>query len=384
MSFFKRGAEGAKANAQFEAAAKARAEQLKNTPREFYLKLGQKARIMFLDDPDFFFKRHTTKVNGKFDSVTCMEEENDCPACMSGNIPAMVIACTILTMDGYKHTNGKEYKYQKQLLVVRGDAKTHLLDMLKKRKSLKNCIVEVSRGTQQKSPSIGAYDFEGKLPKEKFDKLIQILPKFIKSNTEQDIPVSKYLAPYDYEKVFSPLPKEQLAKMFGMANVESYGASDDFSCTDDLDTSTTDIDDLDTEISADLDIDADLDSDLDSTPELDTSDVEVPFDDAVLKKDTSEYEDLDDDELLEKMVELGCRKLVAQKMKRPARLEWIADTIAEMKEEVGDPDGDGLEERTEKELSKILKEEFSIPSKKILQMEKEDMIEAIREMRAGE
>lgn len=321
MSFFKRGAEGAKAAAQYEAAQKARIEQMKSKPRELWLKNGQKTRVMFLDDPDFYLKRHTVKVNGKWDTVTCLDDEGTCPGCISGSIASMCVACTVLTMEGYKAQSGKEYKYQKQLLIVKGDAMTHLFSMLRKRGTLKYAVVELSRGTQAKSPAIGAYDYEGKFSPEKFENFKKALPAFIKINTEKDIPVSQYLQPFDYEKVLAPLPMEQMAKLFGVST-ESYGASDEFSCADAM---GDDFNEYEAEEfnASDTDTFDTSGSDYDESPFGDNSD-NAPSDDS-----DSKFSGMSDSELVSEMVQLGCRKTAAEKMSREDKLAWITEASEE-------------------------------------------------------
>ena len=372
MSFFKKGAEGRKENERYEAAAKKRAEDQKNTPREFFLPLGGKSRIMFLDDPDFFLKRHGVKINGRWDSLTCIEDIDDCPACLSGNNNRMVLACTILTMTEYvSKQSGKKYKYMKNLLVVGGDAKTHLLSMLQKRKTLKHAIVEVSRGTQAKSPAIGAYDYEGKLPKEQWDKFLQVLPQYIKANTEQDIPVMKYLAPYDYEKVFAPLPKGEIARMFGMTDTKAYGSDDDFHCDTDLDTTS-----LDTGSTEEDSIDEFSAEASDESPFGATS-LDAELGTSAESEESVEY---DIETLRAKAISFGMRKPVAAKKPAEELKKFIAENETPEDDE---EDSESLEDKTDEELSAILTG-FGMSKKKILLMDREAMIEAITDLRAEE
>lgn len=370
-SFFKRGAEGRAASEKHEAIVKAKIEQKKNTPWELKMNRGESLKLLFLDAPDSFFyvKRHSVKVRNSYEKITCIEDMGigECPGCTAGT-PSYCLACTVITLGEQSDKNGNKYIYQKRLLVVSGDSKSHLEKLLDKRKNLKYCIIEVSRGTGEKSQVVGAYDFERKISKEGFERLKE---NIVKAKINGDIPIQTYLSPYDYEKAFAPMPLSDMRKMFGLSDaVNSYGAGqDDFASNDFLDDSPAEeanpFEEERTNESTDEPVN-DIDY-TDDITDLNTTD-DVPADDT-----ESEYSSMSEKEILALMIGRGCMPKAAKKMTTEERIKWLNDNP----EEDDEPEEVSYDEMTEKQLSQILGDK-GIPKKKILQMDREDMIEAIK------
>lgn len=369
-SFFKRGAEGRAASEKHEAAVKAKIELKKNTPWELKMNRGESLKLLFLDSPEtlFYVKRHSIKVRNSYEKITCIEDMGigECPGCTVGT-PSYCVACTVITLGEQSDKNGNKYIYQKRLLVVSGDSKAHLEKLIDKRKSLKYCIVEVSRGTGEKSQVVGAYDFEGKISREGFERLKE---NIVKAKINGDTPISEYLSPYDYEKAFAPLPLADLRKMFGLTETpNSYGAGqDDFSSNDFLDDSPTN-----DEVSpfAEDTIKTEDSSEYPTDITDDISDLEDDI--------TSEYTNLDEKAMLALMIGRGCVPKAAKKMTTAERIAWLESNTDNASEDDDDncENSKAYEDMSEKELSGLL-EDKGLSKKKILQMDKEDMVEAIK------
>ena len=369
-SFFKTGAAGRQESEKFEAQQKARVEHLKNMPREFWMSRGETQKVLFLDDPDFYVKRHSIKIRNSYEKITCIEDMGvgECPGC-SQKSPAYCVACTIITLTPVKDNKGNTYVYQKRFLCVSGDSKKYLEKLRDKKGSLKYCIVELSRGTAENSPAVGAYDFEGKISKDGYEKLQKSI---IAAKINGDTPIAEYFKPFDYTKVFAPLPIDDMHKMFGTSPSASYGANmDDFSTssTNDLLESSNDLDESpfgetkkeEKEEAPEVGGYGAGEDDLTDSPE-----------------ESNPFASLSDKEILTKMLELGCTIKAAKKMTREERETWLVENSTES------TDGDvSLDELDEDALANMLRE-YGLPDKNIAGMDKEDMIEAIREFQSND
>lgn len=372
-SFFKTGSAGRQESEKFEAQQKARAEQMRNMPREFWMSRGETQKVLFLDNPDFYVKRHSIKIRNSYEKVTCIEDMGigECPGC-SQKAPAYCIAATVITLTPVEDAKGNTYVYQKRVLCVSGDSKKYLEKVQDKRGSLQYCIVELSRGTAENSPAVGAYDYEGKISKEGFEKLKN---NILEAKTNGDTPIAEYLKPFDYAKVFAPLPIADLHKMFGTSPSASYGAN-----MDDFSTNSNDL----LESSASLD-ESPFGEDTPKKNEEDESPNVGGYgegEDDLSSDDAPEPENalagMTDKEILTKMLELGCTIKAAKKMTREEREAWLVEQGFSTQE--GDVD---LEDMDEEALSAMLKD-YGLPEKNIAGMDKEDMIEAIREFQAND
>ena len=363
-SFFRKGDAGRKASQKHDEKMQKLAEERKNKPREFWMKKGERRTVLFLDDPEFYFCRHSVKTKNGFDNLTCVEDMDigDCPLCVTSSDKIggqqYVVACTVLTLDVVEGKDGKKYIYQKQPLVLGGDAKTYLLNMLDKRKSVKLCKVELSRGTGQKSPKVGAFDFEGKISKEGYEK---IKAAIVKNQINGDTPIADYLKPFDYELIFKPLTIDELKKIAGTDTASSFGdGEDDFSSAEDLDVETEATDD-----------ESPFGDDDETTEREDTTE---PDEDNEVEADGTPYDDMSDKEILAAMIEAECPVKKAKAMSREERIAWLVENAG-----ASDDTEENIEDLSDEELeAKLL--EAGVSKKKLLRMEREDMIEALKEL----
>lgn len=373
-SFFKTGAAGRNESRKFEEQQKVRAEQLKNMPREFWMSRGETQKVLFLDDPDFYVKRHSIKIRDSYEKITCIEDMGigECPGC-STKVPMYCLACTVITLTPVKDKKNNTYVYQKRVLCVSGDSKKYLEKMQEKKGNLKYCIVELSRGTSENSPAVGAYDFEGKISKAGFETLQK---NVLAAKINGDTPIADYFRPFDYTKVFAPLPIEDMHKIFGTSPSSSYGAN-----MDDFTTGTNDL----LESSASID-ESPFGMDDDSpVPPADTKDDggygagTDDLTDSVGDAADGPFSDLSDKEILTKMLEAGCTIKAAKKMTREDREAWLVSNTSQAD---NTPDV-SVEDMDENALSNMLRE-YGLPEKNIAGMDKEDMIEAVKDFQSND
>lgn len=212
--WFSRGAEGAAKAQRLEEEAKARREQ--SGPRRFWLDRGASAKVVFLDDPDFYCFEHNVPLQGKFfNYYTCIKEVDNCPWCDAGDRGYYLVAATVINTTPQEAKDGRTFKNQKMLLVCKSDLQQKLKRQREKRGgTLKLAALELTRGTAEKSPSSGDnVEFLGKVS---IDKLKTLIP---------DGETDDWIRPFDYEEVFAPKSAEEMRKLAG--SPPTVGGSED-------------------------------------------------------------------------------------------------------------------------------------------------------------
>jgi len=223
-SWFQKGKDGWERSKDEDAAAKKRREE--QGIWRFRLKSDSSAKITFLDSPAFFFYEHTLQVRGRWTQVTCIKEMDTCPICeRDGKPPSYVVAGTIINHAEYKTRKGEKIKNQKQLFVAKGRARQGLMRQIERRDDdLKFCAYEMARGGGDTECSTG----------EDYEFLKRLTAKQIKGFVPKDEDAKKWLAPFDYSKLFEPQSAEELARMIGAATPVG-GADDSYEPPDDDD-----------------------------------------------------------------------------------------------------------------------------------------------------
>ena len=128
---------------------------------------------------------------------------------------------TCINHNSYVAKNGKEYKNQKQLLVLKSTAKK-VIDKLTKRQKgdLRFAVLEVERDKDQKSLRTGEiFEFVKKLSEEK-----------VKGFAPTDVDATEWIKPLDYATEFAPLTEAEMMKIMGGGTVvptKSVGVSAD-------------------------------------------------------------------------------------------------------------------------------------------------------------
>jgi len=193
----------------------------------FWLKIGEEARITFIDgalDGDgaldaFSYPQHQVFSNGSWNNFfVCTKHAEPCPLCESGDTPSRVAVLTVIDHTERKSKDGtKSYKDQKRLFVMKYDTYQILQNMAQKRGGLAGCTVDAYR-TGDRSPNVGSsFDFIEKNDPEELKKL------FVKKG-EDGKAVSDFF-PADYEK---EIPYHSAAELeaLGYGAAPSIGSMD--------------------------------------------------------------------------------------------------------------------------------------------------------------
>jgi hypothetical protein len=232
MSFLKKGKQARKEASVVDAQRKARDEEHKVF--RFYVPRGQERRITFLDgdlDSDgelvmTAYYEHNLYMNGRWNNffVCTGNEDEPCPICEEGKMPAMVAVFTIIDHSEYTDRNGKTHKNQVKLLVAKRQTQKLLEYQAAKRGGLAGITFDVARIDEDQSAAVGtSFDF---VEKNEVDK---ILKKF-----KAEV--------LDYEDVINYKTPAELRSMgFGKPSKigDEPGVTDDDAPWDDEDTDET-------------------------------------------------------------------------------------------------------------------------------------------------
>jgi len=207
-SWFKKGDEGFNSKRSQDTAAKLRKE--KGITR-FFLKEGESAKVVFVDETPFFCNVHQLKVGDSWRNfVTCTRDFAPCPVCNDGHKATYVAHLTCIDTREFDLKDGKKVKNRKVLYPAKGSTILKLEDLKKKYGGLKGLAFNIKRYTKD-DPNCGS-DLE-KLGKVDLSKL------------GKDATV-----PYDYMKVLAPPTEEELAAV-GIGSVIA-GSTEDLGSTD--------------------------------------------------------------------------------------------------------------------------------------------------------
>jgi hypothetical protein len=230
--WYRKGEEGRKKSEQVDKEQKQRRSRQRG-PIRFWQDNDQSCKALFLDNPDFFFHEHNLRIDGRwFNYETCLKERDTCPPCENGETSSYVVAGTCIAFKPWEDGEGNKHKIQKMLFVAKGKARQNLLRQIGYREGdLSMSLYEVARGSSATEANTGE-DFEF-LRKLTDTQLRSVIP-------EGDIPkeykgdVDKFLAPFDYEKVFAPKTAKALRELVG--GETPVGAEEEDDVSDLLDT----------------------------------------------------------------------------------------------------------------------------------------------------
>lgn len=169
----------------------------RSTAFNFYLKKGESARVVFLEDePGALVYQLTQKVGDRYEDFICAgdaSEYRDLP-----KRPSLVGYITVMLLGEVKTSNGKVIKNPKRMLA----AKSGTLDILQrahaKRGGLYGKVFEVSRSKNDKSPAAGdMWDYEEAMSESQIKEL------------------SEDVEPINFEEVLKPKERtpEQMMKI---------------------------------------------------------------------------------------------------------------------------------------------------------------------------
>ena len=206
MSWFKTGEEGIKEKKRLDKEAELRKE--KYVPR-FWLKKGEKARVIFLDDEGFYCHVHQLNIGGSWDNyITCTNEFKPCPLCEDGNRPTFVGHYSIIDLREYTKKDGTVVKYSKRIFPAKSSVIQRLYDLKKKYGTLVGRMFEITR--YDNDPNCGgSVDYIGKV--KGFE------TKFSKEER----------TPFDYKKVLAPPTDEELKQLGFSTTGEVFGEDEE-------------------------------------------------------------------------------------------------------------------------------------------------------------
>lgn len=197
------------------------------TPRRYWMRDGEKRRIMFLDDNPFCFWEHNTKnpVTGKWDRYTICPRKNgisdDCPDCDNEQWPSFIGYFTVVTLDPVEFKSKKDGKtirlewtkrlYGAKAGSTRKPGVLHKLRRLKDRKDgLVGTIWDVYRDGDM-SPSIGNdFEFVERVKPEGSESLEAAIRRYAKEEkgVDDELWEKAPWEPYDYNDIFNPEKRE--------------------------------------------------------------------------------------------------------------------------------------------------------------------------------
>jgi hypothetical protein len=161
MSFLKTG------SAVHEEVVKADQAAKERFSNRFFMKEGEEARITFLDgelaegllQTVSYYEHLIPKAGRKgFDNFPCTQEQEPCPICEDGEVPALCFAFTILDHRIWKDRNDKTHQHEKRLYVCKRETFKRLQKKAEKYGGLVGVTFDVTR-IGDKSASVGSdYD----------------------------------------------------------------------------------------------------------------------------------------------------------------------------------------------------------------------------------
>ena len=225
------GEEAKKMTQQYDAQVQANREMSRNRVDEFYLKEGETADLLFLDDLDFFYYRHVLpNGNGGYNSYTCLTEKGNCPLCKAGKSRSWVGCATVIDLTrSYpsKQHPGRIYKFKKLVLAAKGDQRNRLLYLRdnQAKGNLKWSVITFHRGATSKVSLGESIDYKKTF---NMDMIKQFAAQFLQpalgAYVGQDgkAPSPKdWLTPVDYQSAFPFMDAQKLASIAGVAYTTS-------------------------------------------------------------------------------------------------------------------------------------------------------------------
>jgi hypothetical protein len=216
-SWFSKGKKGREKSVREDEAAAQRREQ--SGVWRFRQGSNESAKVVFLDNPDFFIHEHTIKTGPKsFINETCIKDYDNCAPCDDlGDQSSFELIGTVIDTREWKDQKGEKRRNQKKLMVAKGKARQVLLRRIEQNDDdLKYSVFEIARGSQPNECATGEdWVFLKRLTKAQVKKL---------APTGEDM--DEWLEPMDYEKLFKPKTAEALRKVYGSGE-STVGADDD-------------------------------------------------------------------------------------------------------------------------------------------------------------
>jgi len=282
MSWYAKGNEGLK-KAQDR---KKEIELNRNKVGRFWLKTGEKAKIIFVDDDGFYCDIHQFKWRDKWNNfATCVKDVKPCPLCDAGLYPTWTAHYTIIDTREFE-VNGKKYKNVKKLFPAKGEVIQIIADLKEKYGSLVGRVFEVKR-YGAKEPNTGThFEYIGR----------------IKSWKKIGEDAAK---PLNYLEILAPPTKEQY-EAWGFVVTEELGSDE----IEDIDTDDEILDEAledeatDEDIEVEEDEDVEIDDEEDEVEEVKPKNKKAPKPNKAkkpkpkkVKKEVEDEDEIDDEDI---------------------------------------------------------------------------------------
>ena len=180
--------------------------------RRFRLKPTEKAKVIFLENPTTWLYEHSIQVDGRWETFTCTSDTETCPLCQINNKRSPILVSTVIdTRKTISQKTGKEYQFQKVLLVLKGKGiRAVMRQFLEGNKvDLTHYSMEIERDTDKQSVACGEYFSLGK---KVTISALEAIAKKIEADPKE------FLKPIDYFTVLAPKSDKELRVIAGIGD----------------------------------------------------------------------------------------------------------------------------------------------------------------------
>jgi hypothetical protein len=190
--------------------------------RRFRLKPTEKAKVIFLDNPSTWLYEHSIQVDGRWETFTCTSDTETCPLCQINNKRSPILVASVIdTRKTISQKTGKEYQFQKVLLVLKGKGiRAVMRQFLEGNKvDLMHYSMEIERDTDKQSVACGEFMSLGKkvtVP------ALEAIAKKIEADSKE------FMKPIDYFTVLAPKSDKELRTIAGIGDPMGADESTDF------------------------------------------------------------------------------------------------------------------------------------------------------------
>lgn len=213
-----RGAAGLRRMKEEEVKAEARkaaAQASMKEPFRFYVKPGQSADIIIVDEaPDFFRTEHAlmnprTKRFNLF--VPCIDEHTNCPACAVSDKPAyFAMYLTVIDLTPFTNGAGEEVEWTKKIMVVKATQQKKIMRLYEKHGTLRGMELTMTRDGDMDAAIGNDIEFQGFVPEEE-------LQEYVTEYTDKEKKVHEVFGdePFDYEDIYPDQSEKEIAALVG-------------------------------------------------------------------------------------------------------------------------------------------------------------------------
>lgn len=185
------------------------------SPYRFRLKKGESSQIIIVDsEPNFAVHEHVVKVGNQWQNITCINEYDTCPVCLTNDKPSYVVMMTCLTLA--QNDKGEDVTY-KNLLAVKSSQTDIFFRYLDQFGSLRGTVFEMKRGTADTSASIGEPMYIDRISEENFLEEFTLPEPKKNQKGEVYMETNYYTTPFNYEEIFPALTKLDICRKYGFS-----------------------------------------------------------------------------------------------------------------------------------------------------------------------